>query len=288
MGGWEEAARWTFRRPDPSTPDERTFDVSFGDTWTQGPGIYGGLTAAALARAFQAVAPGLPLRSLAVQYCAPLPAGPAVGSVRVDRRGTRSVFVSGRLAGEGGTAVTALGTLAGDRAEDLDHADVACPTPPSPEEGFAMPYLPGVVPVFTQHLELRFVTGLPYAGALLARMAAWARWRPAGTEGSAIEASSGARVDRARLIGLLDAMPPALLARARPGRAASSVTFQLHLTAPVESLRIPPDAWMFAEVWSDTTRSGWSDEEIRLWWPDAPEPAHRLLGVGRQLVAVLR
>lgn len=270
MSAWEEAVR---------VLDEERDGVealSFDDTWTQGPGIYGGLTAAVLARAFQRRAPGLPLRSMSLQYCAPLPAGQALARVSTDRRGTKSAFVSGRLEGGGGVAVSAMGTLAAERSRDLDHVDVVPPEPPGPDAGFALPYLPGVVPVFTQHLDARFVTGIPYGAAPQARMAAWIRWREPSP------------VDRPMLVGLLDAMPPALLAKATPGRAASTVTFQLHLLAPIESLGIPEDAWLFSEVWSDVTRAGWSDEEIRLWWLDAPDPANRLLAVGRQLFALLR
>ncbi|MCA9494913.1 MAG: thioesterase family protein [Myxococcales bacterium] len=269
MSAWEDAARVL-------SEGEGVEELDLGETWTQGPGIYGGLTAAALARAFQRRAPGLPLRSMALQYCAPLPAGRAVARVRTDRRGTKSAFVSGQLEAGGGVAVSAMATLAADRAGDLDHVDVMAPEPPPPDEAFALPYLAGVVPVFTQHLDARFVTGIPYGSAPQARSSAWVRWREPSP------------VDRPLLVGLLDAMPPALLAKATPGRAASTVTFQLHLLAPIESLGIPDDAWLFSEVWSDVTRSGWSDEEIRLWWLDAPDPAHRLLAVGRQLFALLR
>lgn len=274
MSAWEAAVRSVEER-------DGVEELLFDETWTQGPGIYGGLTAAVLARAFQRRAPILPLRSMSLQYCAPLPAGRATSRVRVERRGTKSTFLSGSVEAAGGVAVTAMATLAAERAGDLDHMDVIAPTPPSPDDAFALPYLPGIVPVFTQHLDARFVTGLPYGGAAEARMAAWIRWKPSSPRSVSV-------VDRPLLVGLLDAMPPALLARATPGRAASTVTFQLHLLAPIEALRIPADAWLFSEVWSDATRAGWSDEEIRLWWLDAPDPAHRLLAVGRQLFALLR
>jgi hypothetical protein len=134
------------------------------------------------------------------------------------------------------------------------------------------------MPVFTRHLDFRFFASSMYSGSDRARLSAWLRFREPGAP----------TLDRPQLVGLLDAMPPALLARADRPRPMSTVSFQLHVLADVERLAIPADAWLHSEVQSEVTRGGYSDEEIVLTWPGAPDPADRVLAIGRQLFALLR
>lgn len=248
------------------------YGVTFDESWSQGPGVYGGLTAAAMFRAAGLAvgpreAPGWRLRSLALQYLAPVPPGPGEIEVAVEREGSGSAFATIKLRHEGRVHVHALATFGRDRSPDLDEDEI--PGPPGSADGLpSAPWLPGM-PVFTRHLELRFAEGVPYGGGPRSRTRVWLRFR-----------DPPERLDEAHAIGLLDSPPPAFLARATAVRPASTVSFQLHLLRPV-----PPDPTAFwcAEVRSDVTVGGWSDEEIRLTAGDG-----RLVGVGRQLVALLR
>jgi hypothetical protein len=205
--------------------------------------------------------------------------GAAVLEAAVERTGARSTFVAARLRQEGATQVSALACYALDRSSDLDHAHRAIPADlPPPDRLDTLPYFEGVMPEFTRHVEFRFPTLPMFSGANFARSGAWIRFRDAGAS----------PMDRPHLVGLLDAMPPALLVRADRPRAMSTVSFQVHVLAEPERWAIPSDTWLYAEIRSDITQAGYSDEEIVLSWPEAPDPGHRVLAVGRQLVALLR
>ncbi len=246
--------------------------AAFDESWAQGPGVYGGLTAATMYRAcLDHLGPtALRLRSMALQYLAPVaPTQETEIEVELDRQGAGSSFAVVRLRQEGRVQVHALVTFGRDRVDSFDEDHVVRPAADAPDTLPALPYLAGVAPVFTQHVDFRFASGLPFLGGTESRIAAWLRFR-----------QRSATVEVGEVLGLLDAPPPAVLARSLGPRPASTVTFQLHL------LREPPpdpDGFWFTEVTSQVTSAGWSDEQLQLFGPDG-----RLVAIGRQLVAILR
>lgn len=261
-----------FRDCTTPTPVGDAFTVRLGEDWRQGPGVYGGMTAAALLRACRARlgASAMPLRSMALQYVAPVAPGTSEIEVDLDRTGTGTAFLVARLRQQGKVGVHALATFGRGRAADLDEDRLVRPDVPGPDTTTDLPYLPGLMPVFAQHLAFRYVGGAaPYQGADTARIGLWMRFR-----------APPPALDESDLVGLLDAAPPAVLCRATAPRPASTVTFQLHLLRPV-----PPDpaAWWYLDARSRVTAEGWSDEELTLFSADG-----RAVAIGRQLVAVIR
>jgi hypothetical protein len=256
------------------TPGGRA-TLAFDATWTQGPGVYGGLTAAAIGLGMSAHVPeGRRLRSMALQYAAPVAPGTAELAVAVERTGSTATFVSARISQEGKVAIQAMATFARDRVAALDEDRVrpgaVLPADRAPD----MPYVPGVFPVFLQHFDVRFAAGgAPFAGGAEAFIGLWLRHRDA------------AEIGVPEVLGMLDTPPPAVLARAVGPRPASTVTFQLHLFDVPE---VAPDAFWYVDTTSRITRDGWSDEEIRLFAPGPEGGVGGLVAVGRQLVAILR
>jgi hypothetical protein len=258
--------------PSPDDPAGRR-RFGYDASWRQGPGVYGGLTAASLYRACADAAPAeVPdwrLRSMSLQYLAPVVPTFADADVTVVRRGASSTFLEARLVQDDRVAVHALATFGRDRSPDLDEARAPLSGVPAPDDLPALPYLEGVVPVFTQHVDFRIARGVPFSGGSSSEVGAWLRFRDPPPS-----------LDVSDVLGLLDSPPPAFLARSVGVRPASTVSFQVHLLRPP-----PPDptAFWYVDVRSTVTAAGWSDEELWLYAPDRLPVA-----VGRQLVALVR
>ncbi|MEQ1503745.1 MAG: thioesterase family protein [Myxococcota bacterium] len=248
-----------------------TFEVTVDPDWFQGPGQYGGASAAMLLRAMQASAPDRPPRSLSVQFCAPVPAGDHRIVVQLERAGSGTTFLSARLVADERVVVHAMATLGVDRSTELDH-DVVPPPDAPPAD--AVPPVTVVSPPFPQFLrnfEMRLASGAgPYAGRHDPRLDAWLR--PLAPE----------PVDAALAVGLLDAMPPVALSRARGPKRFGSVALHAQFLSPLPDPTVDPGAAWLVTVTSDLTRGGYSDQHAELYTPDG-----RLAALVHQLFAVI-
>jgi acyl-CoA thioesterase len=248
------------------------YAADLGAGWTQGPGIYGGLSGAVVLRAMAHEAQGRPVRSLSLQYCAPLPPGPCRIEVTPERAGTGASFLSARVQADDRLQVHAIGAFGTDRPADLDEDHVRPPSVPPPEDvpGFP-PDLPGI-PTFIRNWDLRFAYGAPpYSGAASSRVGAWIRPREPEP------------LDAALALALLDVLPPAILARETRPRPVTTMALHAHFLDAFPRADLPPDAFYWLDVHSLVTRAGHSDEEVRLFDRDG-----RLLALARQLFVVVR
>lgn len=244
------------------------FEASFDPSWFQGPGVFGGLTAAVFARAFEAAGGGPPLASLTTQLCAPVQAGPARLEVRIERAGATTRYLSGRLLQEGKVQAHAVAVLARPRADDLDGGEDPMPAVPPAASLPPVPELPGL-PVYLRWFELRFAAGeLPFSGG-------------EGTAAAWVRAEGDPPVDAALLCALLDVLPPSLLLRSRRPRPMGSVSMTMLLRNPRPAL--VPGTPLLVDVRHRGTRGGYSDEEGRVFAPDGA-----VLATVRQLYALVR
>ncbi len=130
------------------------------------------------------------------------------------------------------------------------------------------------MPAFTEHFDFRFVVGRPFSGNTLAYSSGWLRPR------------TGPQVlDTALALACLDCWPLAMLPTFDRPRPVASVVIHFQLFPPLPDVQIGPDGgeWLQAEVRSDVSREGCSDQVNGLWTADG-----RLIGRSHQLVAVLR
>lgn len=244
---------------------EATFDAS----WFQGPGAFGGLTAAVLTRAMAEAAGGLPLQSFTAQFCAPVQAGPARIEARVERAGSTTRFCSARLWQGQRVQAHAVAVFGRPRVGDLDGGDEPMPDAPPFESLPSLPEAPGLLPVFLRHFDLRFAAGdLPFSGGE-GRASAWVR------------PLDPAPIDAALVLASLDVLPPSLLLRSRAPRPMGTLSMTAYLRDPAPDLA--PGTPLLVHTAHRTTRGGYSDEDDWLYAPDG-----RLLGVMRQLYALVR
>lgn len=255
--------------PQPSDEPGR-FSLAVDESWLQGKGVFGGVPAGALARAFTAVVAddARALRTLHVHFSAPLVPGDAEVEVDMERAGATVAHLVGRIRQEGRVTNVATATFA------LPRETVAPPWNENPLPRDALPYdevepvLPP--PVFTQHFEYRFALGhLPWSGAPLGRVGGWVRPR------------TPTELDPALACALLDAYPPASMAPLKERVHSTSVDMTLDLAVPLPT-DVANDAAYLVEATSARSAGGYADEHARLWTQGG-----RFLGRVRQLVALL-
>lgn len=228
--------------------------LRFDEGWYQGRGAYGGVVAGALARAMAEVdaSPDRPLRWLTVHFCAP-----AVGVGRIEvtpeRRGNAVSHASARLTGEGGTLATASATFARARPAELAWRDAQMPAV-APPASIPEPFRGTPSPVFTRHLEFRFVHGaMPFTAAPAAELGAWIRF---------VEPLV---VDPIAAIALLDAAPPAAMARMDRPRPMASVAFSVQIFADLPRPGARADEHHLLVGRSRIAGGGYAEEMAELW-----------------------
>lgn len=211
------------------TQNDSTWTLPLPTGWMQGRSAFGGLTAAsmaALGRRHVTDDTRL-LRSASIQLLAPVTAGDVHGSATILREGQNITFVEARLTQN--DTLVGRSTLVFARAMDsaLDVAAPPAPEVPDPESLTALPYIEGVIPEFTQNVDMRWAEGRPpFMGGTEAGFTGVFRYRvPIG--------------DAEGLLALLDTYPPPTLSLAKKPTFASTVNWTAHLLAAPATF----DAW---------------------------------------------
>lgn len=252
-----------------------TFSGSIDGSWYQGRGVFGGLVLALLARSMdRAIAArerGRLLRSVTVQFCAPMPDTPGRVRVRTLREGGRVTFVAASL--EHGDALVAEATavFAAPRRSPVAWVEDAFPEVPPVDAVSPVPEgLPGL-PDFCQHVEYRYAWGeAPFSGASRAALGGWSRLREERP------------VDVAWILATLDAWPPPACTRATAPAGAATLTLSCELLP--DASRLEGEPWRHTLFTSSATvaADGYAHERARLWTPDG-----RLLARATQVRALL-
>lgn len=251
---WQRDAegRWRFEMP---------------EGWAQGRSVFGGLTAAAMAALGRRCLgkPERPLRTTSIQLLAPVRAGPLEGEVTVLRDGRSISFVEVRL--RQGDAVVAAASLvfAVPRASSVDVEHPPRPEVPDPKSLPRLPYVPGVVPEFTQHADMRWAEGgMPFSGVTTAAFTGLFQYtvRVADTEG---------------VLALADTWPAPTLSLASKPIPASTVQWTAHLLHVPESF----EGWFTMRYETAVGAGGLHTVVGQLYDPDG-----QIVAWSEQLVAV--
>ncbi len=253
--------------------DRVRFNV--GADWQQGRTLFGGLLSSLAVQAMRDVCGSdWPLRALQTSFVGPVAPGAFEVDVTLLRQGKNVRQVQARIVQPGaeGQTVTAgvlLAVFGSPRDSGLPALTMAQPpVDKSIEASLQMPFIPGLTPNFTQHLEFRLAAGgIPFTGA--------DSWESR----THIRLKDVADVDPELLgVMLADAGPTPALAQLTGFAPASSVSWALELR-PVPDA----DAAGYWRMDKDAlvTGEGYVNERTALWTPDG-----RLAGLGYQVVAV--
>jgi len=243
--------------------------------WAQGRTTFGGLLSTLAVQAMRDVCGAdWPLRALQTNFVGPVAVGGFEVEVTLLRQGKNVRQVQARVtqadaSGQPQVAAVLLGVFGTGRESALAPLTVAQPalvTPP--DKHVRWPYIPGVTPAFTQHMETYHADGgMPYTGS------------PDFFSRVLTRLKQAAGVDAELLTVLLaDVGPTPALATLRAPAAASSVSWALELRP------LPADVgdglWRMDKT-ALATGEGYVNEKTELWAPDG-----QLAGLGYQVVAV--
>lgn len=251
--------------------------VSFRITedWLQGRTTFGGLLSVLVVQAMRDVCGAdWPLRALQTNFVGPVAAGPVHVDVTLLRQGKNIRQVKAQLVqadAEGieqvcGVLLGVFGTGRESGLPPLRPAPVAIAK--APDEAHKWPFVPGLTPAFTQHLEFRHVEGgLPFTGA--------DTWH----SHTYVRLPNNAGVDaELQAVLLADSGPTPALAQLKGFAPASSVSWALELR-PV-TVTEPEGHWFMVKE-ALATGEGYVNEKTTLWTPGG-----ELAALGYQVVAV--
>jgi hypothetical protein len=250
-----------------------TFTVT--PDWAQGRTTFGGLLSALVVQAMRDVCgSNWPLRALQTNFVGPVAPGQMHVEVTLLRQGKNIRQVQARVMqadaqGQEQVGGVLLGVFGGGRESTLPHlrpvqADVAV----SPAKAFRWPYIPDMMPAFTQHLDIRHAEGgMPFTGS--GEWHSRTHIRLHEVEGVDVELQS---------VIMADAGPTPALAQLKGFAPASSVSWALELR-PVE-IGDPKGFWRMDKD-ALATGEGYVNEKTALW-----TPCGQLAALGYQVVAV--
>ena len=250
-----------------------TSELSIPAHWGQGRSVFGGLAAALIYRALRERAPAdRPVRSLAMTFVAPMQCEtPLRIEVEVLREGRAVSQLLGRALQNGEVVTLVQASFGAGRPSSVAVDAEPAPTLKAPEDSQKFPYLPGITPEFTRHLEMCWAQGgLPFSATPAREMGGWVRLR-----GEAPQQP----VDEAALLTLVDAWPPALLSHLRRPAPGSSLTWTIEFMQPLPVAEV--GEYFLYQARIEHTSDGYGHVAAKLWTARG-----ELVAISRQTVVV--
>ena len=233
--------------------------------WYQGPGVYGGLTLAAITRAVSSVSPH-PIRRLSVELCAPILDALTEIMVQSKRRGRKTEFLSAELRQGDVCVALAHATCGAGRTTELDRVPVR--SLPKRSENILGSHLP--MPPFARFFDYEPTRGpLPMGGASdeILKSGGW------------IGPHFSTPRDHALVAGIMDAWWPAILGASRGPRPMGTMSFAMDFLSPPTSAPGP----FYLEVTTAHVIDGYALEVDKLW-----DHTGRLVAQAQQNIAIIR
>ena len=245
------------------------------EDWQQGRTTFGGLLSALVVQAMRDVCGAdWPLRALQTNFVGPVAPGLAHVDVTLLRQGKNIRQVKAQVMQadaqgveqDGGVLLGVFGTNRESALPELRPEKVAVSK--TPETAFKWPYVPGMTPAFTQHLDFRQASGgVPFMGTN--------DWH----NHTFVRLNESAGVDaELQAVLLADSGPTPALAQLKGFAPASSVSWALELR-PVTIGQT--DGFWLMDKQALATGEGYVNEKTTLW-----TPCGQLAALGYQVVAV--
>jgi len=241
--------------------------------WGQGRTTFGGISAALSLARIQRLSSIPTLRSLAVNFCGPLlTATPFSLSEQVIRQGNSVSHIQGDVIQDEQVCSRISACFGIARNSDIQ-VDAPSADLPEPGSGQALPFIKGLTPDFTQHIDFRYCEGgMPYTNSPNNHLKGWMRFRD----------SEGLMTDP-HLVALTDAWPPTLLQKMKSFGPCATVSWNMEIIrSPAASAEpLPANSWLWYEAEIRQAHDGYGHTEARVCAPDGT-----LLALSRQLVVV--
>lgn len=246
--------------------------VTVDSTWAQGRTTFGGLSVALLLHKIQQqVQDGSTLRSLSVNFCGPLQTEQVCQlSIETLREGKSVGHYQGRAL-QNNELVTVINACFGKGRESsivVNSPNIALGEPGS---GKLMPYIKGLTPEFTQHIDFAYAAGgFPFTNSKENHLHGWMRFK-----------DSQSPLTNAHLIALIDAWPPAIIQKLKGPAPCATVSWNFEIVTPLTELTEPALAnqWLWYEVEIEQAKDGYGQTRARIYQADGT-----LLALSSQLV----
>lgn len=250
---------------------------SVPDGWHQGRGAWGGLNVGVAVRAAELAERVLRdgdgsrvVREVSVDMLGPVPAGQVPVALEPLRVGSGTTAWRVTVGSSPDVLVSAsviLGKARSGGQPFMRDERLQPPDSPPWTEVSAIPLAPPLAPEFTQGLEFRPLSGLPYQG-IVEDIVCWVRLPDPGP------------MDAAYLLGLVDALWPATLVTHTAPRPMATLTFAASLL--VDPATVDPDAPLLHRGRLVAQRDGYATETRELWTADG-----RLAVLNTQVMVVI-
>ena len=223
--------------------------------WSQGRAVYGGVAASVALTAMEGLlsAPK-PLRSLMVNFVAPMTEGEAACEARILREGRSVTQTSVDVHSPGQLAVHASAAFGAPR-ETKSVAAGAAFTPESrtsvPPLDMARAKLPG----FLERFDIHWTGGgVPMSGAEDKRLGMWVRHR-----------DDMAAFPAAKIVALADIPPPVMMSHYTRPVMASSLSWSLEFVCPAAEIK---SDWFYLDYTLEAAADGYSQQNGRIFSED--------------------
>lgn len=247
--------------------ENQTLNVPAG--WGQGRATFGGLAGAIMFHELQKVVPGRVLRSLTVSFVGPLAPELTQITTEVLRSGKSVTQAESRLIQNGEVVGVLLASFGEPRTSSVSVPAERPPVISAPEATFAIPYIPGMTPEFTQNFDYRLAEGgLPYSNSSDTFIGGWMRFKNA--QGPML---------LEHLIGLVDAWPPATISMLKAPAPGSSLTWTLEIVGNLAG--IEADDWLQYHADTEFAANGYAHLPSKIW-----DKNGNLLAISRQTVVI--
>lgn len=235
--------------------------TTVADGWSQGRATYGGLVGALLVARAEALCadPERRLRSAQITFAGPVEPGPAELAGELLRAGRSATQVLVRILQGGQVRATLIAAFAAPRETRIvvdSEARDRRPQLPAPQTVEPVPYLPGVMPSFFAHFDLRKASGAPYfSGSPEPDFGGWMRFR-----------DPPPRFGERELVALADAWPPSVMPMLSAPAAMSTLAWTLEPVAwPGPDRPDPPQAFWQYDVRTHAAARGYANTTARIW-----------------------
>lgn len=240
--------------------------------WLQGRTAFGGWLGGLAVQAMRAVLGNEPpLRSLQVNFVAPVPAGKVTATAELLRQGKSVAQLEARVLVDGKVAFIAIGIFGAARETSVTQRAIApdiSDTGRSPEDTPDWAYVKAMTPPYMRNFQLRWSGGSPpYSGASHANAQIHVRPR------------QDAITTETHLVCLADAIPPSAISLLSKPAMLSSVNWTVELvTLPNADEAC---SWFRFDAWLTAAGEGYAWQNAHIWSSQG-----RLMALSRQCVAV--
>ncbi|MAD61651.1 MAG: hypothetical protein CMH49_09125 [Myxococcales bacterium] len=242
---------------------------SFDESWYQGRGVFGGLSAAIILQGMIELEPLRSPRTFTLHCVAPILAGDAKLFVKCERRGAKVSHLSARLLDTNQRVLAFASASFGEARSFSKHiAALAAPDAPLPNQVEEVPKDLEIMPAFCRYFSYRFcLDHLPYTQAKEATMGGWCQLR------------QNLPISYPYLACILDAWAPAVFPTLTAPIRAASVDFTYHFLCNREELLNLELPFLYrGEVLS--LSDGYAEERDYLW-----DRKGKAIATARQLYA---